>query len=374
MATQQPKENQSLLSQALKEYRKKHKLTQEQLTTDLNVEPRTLRSWENQHPTHNINELYRISDLLGMKPGQLGLAGLIYVPRTPEQIEEIMRHAWSLVEESRLQEARTVIEQLAKNLRSQITKEDPQLLRSLAQVYHSAGYMVSEATEAEEAFEAIAYYKEMEDIARILNDPTLLNIALTYHGDMYRRLGNLDKAATYLEAARDSTPGADKASLGNGIQLLARVYIRKGESSNFETAMKQSEELSYTFDPATSSTRGHYSPGTVYEEYGRTYADMGEMQKALEYLERAEKNLPSTKFWELLIKTSKAVALIKGNELESGINLAVKATEEIKTLGVSRYLDRIKILNRYLEQMERKIHKMRGPLQDALYGEAKLDY
>jgi len=46
MAVQEPKGSQSLLSQALKEYRKEHNLTQEQLAFDLHVEPRTLRSWE----------------------------------------------------------------------------------------------------------------------------------------------------------------------------------------------------------------------------------------------------------------------------------------------------------------------------------------
>jgi transcriptional regulator with XRE-family HTH domain len=373
MATQPSRENQARLSQVLKEHRRKHGLTQEQLAADLNIEPRTLRSWENERPTHNINELYRIADLLGIQPEDLGLSG-VYAPRTPEQIEEVIQHTWTLVEESRLHEARAIIEQLARNLRSQITKEDSQLLRSLAQVYHSAGYIVSEATEAKESYEAIAYYKEMEAIARILKDPTLLNIALTYHGDMYRRLGNLNKAATYLEAARDETPGADKASLGNSIQLLARVYIRRGEQDKFDTAMRQAEALSYNFDPNTSSTRGHFNPGTVYEEYGRTYADMGLIQRAMEYLDLAEKNLPGTKFWELLIKTSRAVALVRGNELESGIELAVETTEEIKELGVLRYLDRIKILNRYLEEMETKINKVRKPLQEALYGANKLAY
>src|SRR5579883_615608 len=238
MATQPSRENQARLSQVLKEHRRKHGLTQEQLAADLNIEPRTLRSWESERPTHNINELYRIADLLGIQPEDLGLSG-IYTLRTTEQIEEVIQHTWTLVEESRLYEARAIIEQLARNLRSQITKEDAQLLRSLAQVYHSAGYIVSEATEAKESYEAIAYYKEMEAIARILKDPTLLNIALTYHGDMYRRLGNLNKAATYLEAARDETPGADIASLGNSIQLLARVYIRRGEQDKFDTAMRQ---------------------------------------------------------------------------------------------------------------------------------------
>jgi transcriptional regulator with XRE-family HTH domain len=374
MSTQEPKGNQSLLGQVLKEYRKQHNLTQEQLAYDLHVEPRTLRAWENERPTNNMKELYRIADLLGIEPEQLGLSGVVLVPRTPEQIEEVLKHVWFLVDESRLREARTIIEQLAKNLRAQITTEDPALLRGLAQVYHSAGYIVSEATQAEESCGAMTYYQEMEGIARLLKDPTMLNIALTYHGDMYRRLGKLNEAATYLEAARDETPGADKASLGNGIQLLARVYLRKGESGKFEQAMRESEEISYTFDPATSSTRGHYSPGTVYEEYGRSYADMGMLQKAIDYLEKAEQYLPRTKFWSLLLKMSRAVAFIRGYEIESGIQLAIEATEEIKALGVLRYLDRIHLLNRYLGEMEQRIGKARKPLQEALYGGIVLDY
>ena len=67
MAVREPKGSQSLLSRVLKEYRKEHKLTQEQLAYDLYVEPRTLRGWENEHPTNNINELRRIADLLGMQ-------------------------------------------------------------------------------------------------------------------------------------------------------------------------------------------------------------------------------------------------------------------------------------------------------------------
>ena len=292
----------SLAGQFLKSYRKQQHLTQEQLAEALKVEPRTLRAWENgERQLNNIHELSRIADLLGVDPAQLGSSSSLIIPRTPEQIEEIIQHAWSLVEESRLREARAVIERLAHNIRTQITTDDPRLLRSLAHTYHSAGYIVSEATQAQESYEAMMYYREMQTIAQILKEDTLLNIALTYQGDMYRRLGNLEKAALYLEAARDTTMGADKAARGNGIQLLARVYVRKREFGNFEDAMRQSEELAYAFDLAASSTRGHYNPGTVYEEYGRSYADLGQSAKAMEYLDQAQKTLPRTKFWELYL-------------------------------------------------------------------------
>ena len=90
MAMQKSQKGQSLLGQALKEYRKEHKLTQEELAAELGIEPRRLRAWENERPTSNIKELRRIADLLGMNPERLGLAASIYVPHTPEQIEEIV--------------------------------------------------------------------------------------------------------------------------------------------------------------------------------------------------------------------------------------------------------------------------------------------
>ncbi len=371
----QQRKDTSLARQFLKNYREKHGMTQEQLAYDLNIEPRTLRAYENgERPLNNVKELHRIADRLGVEPEQLGVVGSLYVPRTPEEIEEALQHAWSLVEESRLREARVIIERLAQNLRTQITSENPALLRGLAQTYHAAGYIVSEATNAGESYEAMLYYREMETTARLIKDDTLLNIALTYQGDMHRRLGNLEKAATYLEAARDTTPSADKAALGNGIQLLARVYLRKGDLSNFEQAMRKSEELSFSFDPKISSTRGHYSPGTVYEEYGHSYADLGMTDKAMDYLEQAQENLPETKFWELLIATSKATALIKGDDMEAGVKKAIEVTEEIKNLGVLRYLDRIYLANKYLQNLERKIGNVRKPLTDVLYEDKVTDY
>jgi len=264
---QQPKPTPSFAGQFLKNYRKLHNLSQEQLACDLNIEPRTLRAYENgERQLNNINELRRIADLLDIEPERLGVAASLYIPHTPDQIEEIIKRVWTLVEESRLQEALTIIKRLAQNLQTTITTEDQRLLRSLARAHHAAGYIISEATRASESYEAILQYQHMESIARTLNDHTLLNIALTYQGDMYRRLGNLTKAITYLEAARDTTPQADTAARGNNFQLLGRAYLRtvlrgdSGHMEDFERAMVKAEELAYTFDPTTSSTQGHYGP------------------------------------------------------------------------------------------------------------------
>jgi transcriptional regulator with XRE-family HTH domain len=353
---QQPKPTPSFAGQFLKNYRKSRNLSQEQFAYDLCIEPRTLRAYENgERQLNNINELRRIADLLGIEPERLGIASSISIPRTPEHIEEVITRVWSLVEESRLQEALMISRRLTQSLQTHITSEDSQLLRSLARAHHAAGYVISEATRASESYEAILQYEQMETIARTLNDHTLLNIALTYQGDMHRRLGNLPQAITYLEAARDTTPQADTAAKGNGLQLLGRAYLRVVLSGSaermqdFERAMATAEELAYTFDPAASSTQGHYGPGMVYEEYGRSYTDLGQTQKAMEYLELAQRTLPSTKFWELLAMISRAIVLIKDGELHTGVQLAIDAASQSRAAGIERFVERIYNIQEYLE-------------------------
>src|SRR2546430_7979253 len=107
---QQPKSTPSFTGQFLKDYRKSHHLSQEEFAFDLGIEPRTLRAYENgERPLNNINELRRIVDLLGIEPERLGVAASLYVPRTPEQIEEIVDHVWTLFKQARFVEARTTI-------------------------------------------------------------------------------------------------------------------------------------------------------------------------------------------------------------------------------------------------------------------------
>jgi len=206
----------------------------------------------------------------------------------------------------------------------------------------------------------------MEEIARILNDDTLINIALTYQGDMNQRIKNYSEAIAYLEAAKDTTMQADSAALGNGMQLLGRAYLRVKNMSGFEMAMGVSEELAYTVDPEESSTRGLYNLGTVYEEYGRSYADLGQMDKALEYLRKARAHLPNTPVWQLLVTTAEAIALVKGGEIQAGAEIAAKAAQECYTTGNQRHLDRIYIVRQHLDKITRQANAASALITEAL--------
>ena len=368
MPVQKPNPHTSLASQALKDYRKAHGITQEQLAEELKIDPRTLRLWENGRAPENIRELRRISDLLGIEPERLGLAAALYVPKTLEQIEEIIHRVWSLMDEVRVNEASILIERLVKDLRIQITKEDPLLLLSFAHALHAAGYVASMRAKTSEVPVAIAHYHELETVARMINDPTLLNIALTYQGDMYRRLGEIQKAITYLEAARDTTSGANVAARGNGLQLLGRSSFLNKDIYSFERAMAEAEELAGAIEPAANSIHGHFNLGTTYEEYAKSYAVLGQTQKALDYVKKTKANLPRTPNNKVLLMIVRAEALIYGGEIDSGERIAIEAARLSRLQGHQRRLERIQNIKRYLHQQSLKFGKAEMELDEALSG------
>lgn len=368
MAVQEPKRTPSLLGQVLKEYRKEHKLTQEELAEELGIETRRLRAWENEQPTSNIKELRRIADLLGIIPERLGVAASIYVPHTSEQIEEIVERIWSLMHELRIIEARNVLDRLLQDVSYQAATDEPAMLLALAHLYHVAGYVASMSARTLEVPRAIHYYHQMENVSRVLEDQTLLNTALAYQGDMYRRTGDLRQAITYLEAARDTTPLADLAARGNAIQLLGRAYLPANNLSGFDYAMAQSEELGHQIDAQTNSIHGHFNLGTVYEEYAKSYASLGQIQKALDYADLTEATLPKTKNNEVLLMIIRAEVLIYNGEVDLGKQLAIKAAKLSQEQGHQRRLERIHKLKKHLHSQSLKLAKAEMELSEALEG------
>lgn len=299
---------------------------------------------------------------------QSGIASAVFLPLSIEQIDKALTHVWNLVAKARNYEARVAGEKLIKDLRTQITREDNELLLRLARVHHVTGYVTSLNTHTNEVYKAIEHFEQMENIARLIHDDTLLNLALTYHGDMLRREGDIDEAIVYLEAARDTTPLADTAARGNGIQLLGRAYVQKREINGFEKALADSENLVARIDPDTSSTNSLYCRGTVLEEYGRSYGTLGQMQKSLNYLDEAENELPATMRWKILLMTTRTVTLVRGGEFKVGGELAVESAQLCRAYGNFRCLERVVGVQHYLEKLSRETAKISGDIREALDG------
>lgn len=361
------------LSQVLTEYLETHPMSQLDFAEYLNIGERTLRRWKNgEDVLTDIRELKRIAELLGVEPERLGVAASLTLPLTPDEIDASLDHAWKLIKAERCYEANTLVDKLVSNITSLIHTEDVILLRKLAHAQHVAGFVKSHVTRAKEAAIPFSHYHEMERIARILGDQTLINVALTYEGDMLLRGGSVEESIQYLEAARDTTPLADTAARGNGIQLLGRAYFRAGRLGDFEQAIKESEALAH--EPSvvdlSNSAMGQYNLGTVYEEYGRSLGLLGQTKDAVAYLNKAHEafSQAANQNRDLLMKTAQAMVLVRGGELQQGTKIAVECVDLCRKHGDLRMLDRIYGVQQYLDRLSREIGHAGSLLREALAG------
>jgi len=362
------------LSQVLTEYLEAHPMHQLDFAEYLNIGERTLRRWKNgEDVLTDIRELKRIAELLGVAPERLGVAASLSVTLTPDEIDAAIEHGWKLARAGRYYEVQVIVEKLLRDVANLIQTEDVNLLRKLANVQHVAGYIKSQTSRADKTDVAFYHYREMERIARILHDQTLINIALSYEGDMLQRGGNVEESIRYLEAARDTTPLADTAARGNGIQLLGRAYFKAGRLGDFERAMKEAEALTYEpqIPDLSNSVRGQYCAGTVYEEWGRSVGLLGKMEEALAHLDKADQIFSHT--WtmqrrDMLMKTARAMVLVRNGDIREGVEIAVEAIALCRKHGNLRLLDRVYGLQQYLDRLTKEIGNAGSLLREALDG------
>jgi tetratricopeptide (TPR) repeat protein len=265
--------------------------------------------------------------------------------------------------------ARSLSEKLVRKLSNEVALAavpDTALLRDLAHAHYVAGYSIGINTHSYEATLANEHFHDMELLARDIEDQPLLNLALTYQGDTYRRKGDIQEAKTYLEAAPQTHILMDAAMRGNNLQLLCRVYLQMNDLVSFEYTMKVAEQLAGTIEPDTSILHGQYCLGTVYEEYARSYGNLGQVQRALQYLDKAQAAFPSLPHWHLLLTTTRALVLVKGGEISQGTSIAVQAAQLCRRCGNIRLLERIRELQRFLDRQALQAKKSAIELDDAL--------
>ena len=228
-------------------------------------------------------------------------------------------------------------------------------------------------TRADETAIPFAHYNEMERIARILGDQALISVALTYEGDMLQRGGKIEQSIQYLEAVRDTPSHIDVSVRGNGIQLLGRAYFKAQRFADFERVMKEAEALAHEPQIAdlSNNVKGQYGAGTVYEEWGRSLGLLGRTNEAMEYLDKAEDIFSQT--WilprrNMLMKTARAMVLVRDGEIQQGVEMAVEALDLCRKQGNIRLLERIYGIHQYLNQLTREIGTSKSILGEALVG------
>lgn len=362
----------STAGQAIKTYRQLHGITQKQLAIELGVEPRTLRMYENgERALDNITDLQRIADLLAIEPELLGLASRKQTTYTTAQIYEVVDRVWSLIPQARLVEAHSSIDILLQNIASLCLSNDAEILRACAYAHIAYGYAKALVSRTAEATRISHHFQEAARLACLLHDQTLFSFALSYHAEILRRQNKVLQSITQLENAQADTPQALPIAQGNNARLLARAYLSNKDLSAFEQHMCRSLQFAQTATPVSDHPLTLHCPGLIYEEYARGYGRMGKQEQSLRYLALAENHLPPTHLWDMMLKATRTEALIYGNSLEEGLQLAVEVVHLAQTYGHQRLLERLYALQCYLDDRAHFMHRASRTLNDILHGQAE---
>ncbi|MBV9230475.1 MAG: hypothetical protein JOZ18_14295, partial [Chloroflexi bacterium] len=302
--------------------------------------------------------------------------------------------------------AHTTIDTLLRNLQKSLPGEDPEFLHACACAHNVAGYVKAIVCKTAEVGRVSQHFQDMARIACIIDDQTLLNIALSQYAELLRRQNKIQQCIMYLEKVRIDTPHAHALAQSNNARLLARAYLHNKDFSGFERQMQCAEELAQSVGeialqhpqtlqypqtdrressnfillPAlpimnndTRTVRKRSSDlalGMVYEEYGRGYGRAGKLEKSLHYLELAATHLPAHNLWDMLLKAARAEALIYSGAITEGMQFAVEVAHLAQMYGHQWLLERLYHLQCYLDDQALLMSRASRSLNDVLHGQA----
>lgn len=373
MVARSSKEGSSPVGLVIRKYRQERGITQKQFARQLGVEARTLRMYENgERVLENISDLRRIADLLEIDPTELGLAAREQGTSTAEQIHEVVEQVASLLLQARLAEAHTTIETLLQSLRARAENADVPFLHALASAHCLAGHVWTMTRKTGEIAYMLQQYQEVERIAHVLKDQTLLCIALSYYGDMLRRRGEIGPAIDVFEKVRASTPEAETGARGNAALLLGRAHLSGGNFDKFVQEMAQAEELAYSLTSTANSALTQFSLGAVYAEYARAYGITGQLEKSQHYLQLAEEHLPTGRLRDILLKATRAEAQIHAGEIPAALPGLIEVARLARSCGYQRLVERLYRLQSYLDDQSILLRQASRSLGEALYGPVEL--
>jgi transcriptional regulator with XRE-family HTH domain len=367
--TLQPWNNRtSAVGQVIREHRKARGLTQKQLASELGVEARTLRMYENgERALENISDLRRIAQLLKIDPVELGLAASRQPISTAAQIQAVIERIMTLLPQAFLTEARSTIDAFLGNVIRPSDRNDTSFLRALAHVYCLAGQIHAITRRTREAEHILRHFQEMQRIAQAISDQSLLALTLAYQADLLRRRGEKTQAILLLEQLEDCIPPAHTAERGLHALLLARAYASHEDYHSFQRAIANAEALTHAYT-TPSPPLPLFSQGFVYEESICVYAKMGQREKSQRYLQLAEQSLPANNLCTLLLKVDRAEMLVYSGEIVQAMPLLIEVTHLAQMYNHQHLLERLHQLQYYLDDQSLLMRQASRSLGELLHG------
>jgi tetratricopeptide (TPR) repeat protein len=356
--------------QIIKEFRKKRGISIASLAEQWPngaVNPRYIGYIESgKKQITNQNTLRQLSELLDIPLWHFGLSeynpfNSQYLPgrgermlqETLDTVERLIQQTWYLRRKiAPLPEAERSAQYLHKLFNHLATflpppsLLEPRFLRLYAQVDRLNAVMHVERKQYTQALETFSH---MYTIAKQLEEPYFLTLALMNMGVELERAGEKQKAIEHLEKARDLSFQTSKKVAAMVHSYLARAYASNSDALRFQRAIETAQTLmnrsKQNNDDDTDQV--HYSMSSILAELSYGYPEIGEPRKTLDMQEEitCQIKLDLNTRLHSWIPLDWARAYFMLNEIEesvkAGIELLHRALETQSPHIISRAYDHI---------------------------------
>lgn len=375
-------------SALLKTFRREKGLTQTEAASYLGYSKNTIVAWECGRRFPDQRELQRLAQLLEIDPRELFTmvkSVHIQAQNSPvfrmreimptEQLdnaESLINLAWEVWFAAKPRMAQSALyqqlPQLERMLHDPLYNGHITRVRNLLTRCH--GLLGTILIDALENDAALFHYVQANRLASANHDPENATAYLAVIGDTYRRKGQKGQAIALLEEAQAQAQQTSQANQGHILQLLGYTYSDTGNESAFKRLLQEATDQLAHIGEGQELAQKEFIPFEIYEIWGKGYRDLGKPREALHYLELAEQALKqqsAPRRWYALLDISKGQALCDIGDLANGIDLASRGFFTAYECRSLRQMNRVRKLQKKLDNAETKEQKKVNELKDLLY-------
>ncbi len=354
-------------------------LTQEKLAEEVDVDDRTVRMWESGERSPSFDHRKELVRVLSIQPELLGLQ-----KRTDFLLEEalsLIKHTKLSFDQGAVMSVRSNAGLLVRNLSRQVKRGDVDLFVPLIHsLYLRSGLLLSVDNNISLALDG---FKQIKSLASKIGDQTWLCIALTYQAEIYRRMGDYQKALRIFKKAPRGQD-VDIAAIGNYQQFLARLYVSLNDFEAAKKAMCEAEKCALMSQGHSNDLYIFFDLCSVYVDYAHIHMKLGDIRNGLNYIDKAEEELAKrgliAPYWlvpiqllkaELLLMiftahtdTSTSKSILDDPDYLEGARLVVETYKLAREYGDQRQIR--SVINHFWERGNRNI-KIAQDLEERLH-------
>lgn len=190
-----------------------------------------------------------------------------------------------------------------------------------------------------------AYFSEMINLGRELNDSDIITTAMVHQGDILRKRGRYEASLQCFEAAGPYAETATPGVRGRRFMIMGRAYASHGNEKQFLHVADRSLEIAERIKDTLDNLANEFSFVDALQEKAQGFTVLWKPEKALEIYKETDRLRPSR-----LLRDKSSYTIVKAQaysymgDLDKGLEYALQGFRLASQCRSKRYIDRLETM------------------------------